>query len=273
MITPEPQFDSVASATPTRNDGDPVTAGDTSGSGPRRRRQHARARRAADGQRAHDRGLQPPVDAGALDPGRDRPDAEREHERGAAPAPTGCGRRGGAGRAPPASRTRSPAGPTFTAKNAPPRPQVAEDARHQRADRAADAADRAPDADRDREPVVVEHRVDDRQRRREAARRRDALQRTPGDQQRVGLRSPRRWPTRPRSRRCHRAAAVGHRPGRRSGRSSTSGAANARLDTVTTALMLSAPTPRSLPDRREQHDDAVRVDRQHEHREARARRA
>ena len=61
-------------------------------------------------------------------------------------------------------------------EEAAPRPGRGQSTGDERADRAADPAGRPPQTDREPAPVGVEDHVDDRQRRREAARRRDALQ-------------------------------------------------------------------------------------------------
>ena len=61
-------------------------------------------------------------------------------------------------------------------EEAAPRPGRGQSTGDERADRAADPAGRAPQTDREPATVGVEDHVDDRQRRRETARRRDALQ-------------------------------------------------------------------------------------------------
>ena len=101
-----------------------------------------------------------------------------------------------------------------------PRPHVGHHAGDERAARTADAAERAPDADRERLRVVaLEQRVDGDERGREAARRRDALQRAAEHHHAEGLapRAGRRRDREPHD--ADRAAPAARRRGRRCDRS------------------------------------------------------
>ena len=266
ITTPEPQFDSVASAVPSRKEARPVTLRVTSGSSGRRR-WYTAARNPA------------PTSTGTIVPQASQPPDDACWIPLTTPAvPSITSTRRSTGRV----RVRSAgSGGTSTtsitnpkpeqhhvdAEEHPPRPHVGDHAGDQRARRAADAAQRAPDPHRDRLARSREQRVDGRQRRGEAARARHALQRAPGHHQRegVGDRAEERRHREP----DHAAEEqrTGAHPvgdptdeqqwrGEREARHGDDGPRGGGAHSEVVA------------DGRQQHDHAVHVDRQHEHRHA-----
>ena len=176
ITTPDPQFESVAVAVPSRNGGDALdqwghqrivrsTAADDD--------EHERR---AEDDRGDGRRRRPPRRRRVLDAADREADTqhqEAEGEVGHVARGVGRERR----HQPDQQRKRDRQQHDVHAEERPPGEGFGEQARDQRAARAADAAECAPDPDREGLVLAGEHRVDGGQRRGEAAGRRHPLQR------------------------------------------------------------------------------------------------
>ncbi len=198
ITTPDPQFESVASAVPSRKESERVDRGGHERilrSAPPR---HDQEEHRAESDRHDGAGFRPPGRRRVLDPADREPDPEHqqtEPDEGHGARVIGTERRHQYREQRDGNRQQH----DVHAEERPPRPRLCEEAGHQRSARAADPAERAPDTDCDRLLVALEHRVDGGQRRGEATGRRDALQRATEDHQgeRVGDRAQGRRDTEP----------------------------------------------------------------------------